>query len=288
MLEQALFFECDKYWWANLLLISNFFPFYADAKGGCMPWSWALAADFQLYIFLPLLVIVYKRSRNIFIGLLWFIFLAGTGIIAYVVSDFSLTSGVYSIENWFFYSSFLNKPYCKLQVYAIGLASVVLYLDLMNYRKLDPTFAKLKYKKLHFIMNSKIFGYGMLIVGLVFVITNLFISYNCTLNPYQWNGFENIVFFTTTRSSYALGWMLIAFHIILGHSTAGKAILGNPIFNTLGKLVYIAYLITPIIMMCIYASTWDGVFMSIVFNMTLGFGHQITAFFSAFFIYVLI
>jgi hypothetical protein len=26
MLEQGLFYQCDKYWWANMLLIGNFLP----------------------------------------------------------------------------------------------------------------------------------------------------------------------------------------------------------------------------------------------------------------------
>jgi len=26
MLEQGLFYQCDKYWWANMLLIGNFVP----------------------------------------------------------------------------------------------------------------------------------------------------------------------------------------------------------------------------------------------------------------------
>jgi peptidoglycan/LPS O-acetylase OafA/YrhL len=46
MYEEALFYKCDQYWWANLLLISNFVPWDQDAKGGCMPWSWAICVDF--------------------------------------------------------------------------------------------------------------------------------------------------------------------------------------------------------------------------------------------------
>jgi peptidoglycan/LPS O-acetylase OafA/YrhL len=84
--EEALFWQCNQYWWANILLLGNFIPWDQNAKGGCMPWSWAIAADFQLYIFIPLYVVVYKKSRNAAITLAWLLMLAGTVIICLIVS----------------------------------------------------------------------------------------------------------------------------------------------------------------------------------------------------------
>ena len=86
MLEQALFFECDKYWWANLLLIGNFVPWDQNAKGGCMPWSWVIAADFQLYFFIPFYVMVYKKSKKAAYVLAGALMVIGTGIITAIVA----------------------------------------------------------------------------------------------------------------------------------------------------------------------------------------------------------
>jgi hypothetical protein len=128
----------------------------------------------------------------------------------------------------------------------------------------------------------------MLYSGLLMIIVNLFISYFCSQNPYAWPKAANIAFFCFTRSSYALGWMLLGFYIIFGHSNLGIMMLGNPVFNALGKLVYPAYLISPIVMMIVYANTDHGVFMSQLGNMTLGMGHMFIAFIAGFFIYILI
>ena len=114
MLEEALFFECDKYWWANLLLINNFVPWDQNAKGGCMPWAWAIAADFQLYIFIPFYVIAYKKSRGLALAIGWSLLAIGTIVICIIVSHFDLTAGAYTLENWYMYAMYLNKPYCKL------------------------------------------------------------------------------------------------------------------------------------------------------------------------------
>lgn len=133
--EQALFWKCDQYWWANVLLLNNFIPSEQDAKSGCMPWSWVIAADFQLYLFIPLWVVIYKKSRNAGLILVWLLLIVGTGIICTIVSKFDLTAGAYTLENWFMYGQYLNKPYCKLQVHAIGIFFCIMYQDLLKYRK---------------------------------------------------------------------------------------------------------------------------------------------------------
>ena len=97
-----------------------------------------------------------------------------------------------------------------------------------------------------------------------------------------------MAFFSLTRSSYALGWMFIAFYVILGHTSIGTIILSSPAFNAAGKLVFVAYLISPIIMMIVYSNTDHGVFMTLVGNMTLGMGHMFLAFVFGFIIYALI
>ena len=127
-----------------------------------------------------------------------------------------------------------------------------------------------------------------MLFGLFLVIMNLFISHFCSQNPYAWPKSANVAFFALTRSSYTLGWMLIAFYIIFGHSDMGKNALGSPMFNALGKLTYSAYLISPIIMMVVYSNTDHGIFMTLVGNMTLGIGHLIIAFIFGFIIYFLI
>ncbi len=128
----------------------------------------------------------------------------------------------------------------------------------------------------------------MLYLGLILIIINMFISYFCTMNPYAWPKSANMAFFSLTRSTYALGWMLIAFYIILGHSNIGKLILMNPVFNAVGKLVYPAYLISPIIMMVVYSNTDHGIFMTMIGNVTLGMGHMMIAFSIAAVIYIFI
>uniref|UniRef100_A0A3Q1IX09 Nose resistant-to-fluoxetine protein N-terminal domain-containing protein n=1 Tax=Anabas testudineus TaxID=64144 RepID=A0A3Q1IX09_ANATE len=45
--------DCKKYWWANVLLISNLIP----VNEICLPWTWYLSLDFQCYATTPLIKI---------------------------------------------------------------------------------------------------------------------------------------------------------------------------------------------------------------------------------------
>jgi len=49
---------CKTYWWSNLLYINNLIP---GQRVGCMAWTWYLACDMQLFLLVPLLVLIRER-----------------------------------------------------------------------------------------------------------------------------------------------------------------------------------------------------------------------------------
>ena len=59
-LYMEAFAGCKKYWWTNLLLINNFYPMGAT---NCMWWTWILSICFQLYLVLPLIVILFRFNK---------------------------------------------------------------------------------------------------------------------------------------------------------------------------------------------------------------------------------
>ncbi|RZC41674.1 Acyl transf 3 domain containing protein, partial [Asbolus verrucosus] len=67
--------DCKNYWWSALLYIQN----YAHGHGTCVPQSWYLSVDFQLYLLSPMILIPLKKRSTI--GLIWIGILIATGII---------------------------------------------------------------------------------------------------------------------------------------------------------------------------------------------------------------
>ncbi len=57
---------------------------------------------------------IYKKSKRVMLIVATLLLAAGTAIICTIVYEFNLTAGAYTLENWFMYGMYLNKPYCKL------------------------------------------------------------------------------------------------------------------------------------------------------------------------------
>ncbi|RWS30147.1 Nose resistant to fluoxetine protein 6-like protein, partial [Leptotrombidium deliense] len=53
--------SCERNWWYDLLFISNW---YQDIPGMCAEQVWFIGADFQIYIFAPLIFLLYNRSEK--------------------------------------------------------------------------------------------------------------------------------------------------------------------------------------------------------------------------------
>jgi hypothetical protein len=100
-----------------------------------MPWSWVISVDFQLYVFIPFYVILFKKSRIAGLTLAWLMIVTGSVIIGLIASHYNFTAGIYTVENYELYAQIIIKPYCKLQVHGLGILSAILYLDILDYRK---------------------------------------------------------------------------------------------------------------------------------------------------------
>ncbi|KAI8739355.1 nose resistant to fluoxetine protein 6 [Biomphalaria glabrata] len=109
------YLSCRRYWWRNLLYISNFF----DYKEMCMTWSWYLPNDMQFYTIAPVftLPIVYGwRKVSLLVAVLMVICHVG-----------STTLVIESYKDWNngSYKKYMNrlyiKPWTRVAPYAIGL-----------------------------------------------------------------------------------------------------------------------------------------------------------------------
>ena len=61
-------------------------------------------------------------------------FIAGLFIIYFMAMQHELTAGVFSMNNFYQYS-FYNKPWNKVSVYALGIMSAMLYIEIKKLRE---------------------------------------------------------------------------------------------------------------------------------------------------------
>ena len=61
--------RCHDHWWTNLLFINNFIP---GQRSACISWTWSLATDTQMFIFMPFVILLFmyvsKRTSRKLLG----------------------------------------------------------------------------------------------------------------------------------------------------------------------------------------------------------------------------
>jgi hypothetical protein len=56
-----MYYECNQWWWAQVLFISNIVPYFQAPNYGCFFWSWNVVCDLQLALLTPFFVIFYRK-----------------------------------------------------------------------------------------------------------------------------------------------------------------------------------------------------------------------------------
>uniref|UniRef100_A0A336N8P2 CSON009091 protein n=1 Tax=Culicoides sonorensis TaxID=179676 RepID=A0A336N8P2_CULSO len=62
-------FNCQNYWWRNILFIQNFYPNYDM----CLNWSWTLAVDMQCFVLCTVIYVFYCSNMNVGKTILWLV-----------------------------------------------------------------------------------------------------------------------------------------------------------------------------------------------------------------------
>ncbi|XP_018425767.1 PREDICTED: nose resistant to fluoxetine protein 6-like [Nanorana parkeri] len=66
--------NCNRVWWANVLLITNF----VSVSDSCTGWAWYLSNDFQFHLTTPLLIFLYVKVKYIMFAGVALMFIAST------------------------------------------------------------------------------------------------------------------------------------------------------------------------------------------------------------------
>ena len=114
------------------------------------------------------------------------------------------------------------KPYAKLHLHGLGLLSAIFYLDILAYRALPDSFTKAKsFPRIHYLSTNLKLAKLLMLIAVTLVLTNFFVTYEPGKDAYIWSTGANVAYYLFSRITSALGWMMLAFYIILGYSKLG-------------------------------------------------------------------
>ncbi|XP_032296332.1 nose resistant to fluoxetine protein 6 [Drosophila virilis] len=207
---------CEDNWFWTLLYVQNY-----ATNTVCLPHSWYLGVDMQLYIISPLLLIaLYKWGKKAIAGIVVLMLLLAACLFSMmVVRGYSLSSGGMSDEIYF-------TTHTRASPWIIGL--IFGYYLHVNRGKT-------------FKLNRLTVWLGWLIsLGLIF--TCLFALY-----PYPANGnhlpIVNEAFYVTlTRIAWPLALVWLVFACKYGYGGLANSFLSSPLWQPLSKLSYGAYI----------------------------------------------
>ena len=289
-LSETLFKDCDKYWWSNLLFIGNFYPWFIEGMNACYYWPFMIVCDFQYYLFLPLIVIIFKRKHIVFQTLM-FIFLIGGSILDYYVFYMSkLSVGVLTLENYYLFSQNFNKTYTKFPVIALGCWMGQFYLNVLEYRKCgnDPDKKKANFGLIHIIHSSLLVKIFLIVYGIgVFNLTTL-IPFTANKDAYSWTRTQNAWYGGLWRFGYISPIMALLSLVFCERIHILHPILGNKYFRPFSKVTLGAYLVYPIVIMMVYTGLSQPIFLSIMSITYLFLYNLITSYLIAFALFMIV
>ncbi|UMM39828.1 hypothetical protein L5515_016714 [Caenorhabditis briggsae] len=214
--------SCKTNWWQNLIYINNF-----PQGMTCYAPTWYLAADTQLYLVAPIVLIG-----------LYFSFAAGTGLIVAGCVGSIITTyivfGIYSLSaDMFgngdvqdFFTIAYNKPWIRCPPYLVGMLTGYL-LGVYGNRKIRLNWAVCV---------------AAWLVAFVIAAFCLFATYDYDKGSH-WSVFTRATFYNFHR----LGWgIFICWVVAANHMGWGGPIsnfMSHPMWQPFGRLSYCAYIV---------------------------------------------
>lgn len=231
--------NCANQWYEVLLYYVNFTsPF----KKICNGWTWYLYVDMQLFLFAPIIMLIYNLRRKIA-----HFFVAGLTILSFIIPTilcwyYGFNLSFSKMENNTKYDSYTTiyiKPYCRASSYYLGLVLFILYNEGCMNEEEGSVSAAIKnavYTKRW--LRYLLYASGVAVMGLV-----TYSFYFLDAYPHMWNAAFGVVHMVFARPLFVIGLALVIYPVIIGRGKNLLGIFGHYVFNPMGKLTYGVYIV---------------------------------------------
>lgn len=240
---------CKKYWWTNLLFISNLL----DAKYECLIVSWYVSCDVQFFIIGVIIVYIYTKNNKYGIGLLTSILVVSI-FVPFIITILTRSEGILKV-----YIPFLENPRQSITFNGSYRASYMRATPFFTGLIMSFIVNKLKEKKMK--------------LSLITVYSSTFIVTVACL----WVQLYGAIFYKRHRPYYPLEqalystfshctWTVMCMWVSVCYYTSGYGLLSklfnNRLMVPLGRLSYSVFLVNLIVMMMSQSSQRLPTFLS--------------------------
>ncbi|KAH8387903.1 hypothetical protein KR093_010286, partial [Drosophila rubida] len=209
--------DCEKNWFWTLLYVQN----YVVPDNVCLPHSWYLSVDMQMYLFAPFLILaLYKWGKKAVIGIVVLMLLLAACLFSMMmINGYSLNTGVGTDKIYF-------GTQTRASPWIIGL--LFGYFLHVNRGK-------------SFKLNHLTVWAGW-IFSLALIFACLFGIYPYTANGYELPTLNEAFYVTLTRIAWPIALVWVVFACKYGYGGMANSFLSSPMWQPLSKLSYCAYI----------------------------------------------
>ena len=133
-----------------MLIIGNLVPNFTAPVTGCFFWGWVIDVDIQLTLLVPFYVAAYLWNRKFGHASIIVSTLLGIMINIIIVDKNNFKVGWLTKDNWDQFAYLIEKPWNHIASMCMGVFFAVVYLDLLQYRRLQHVDTETKLREYFF------------------------------------------------------------------------------------------------------------------------------------------
>jgi peptidoglycan/LPS O-acetylase OafA/YrhL len=226
--------SCRKYSYADVIFMHNFL----QPEHECAGWVWYLSNDMEYFLMVPIIALVYYRSKALGGALLALI---GIGCMITTMAlcvHFKLSASLMKFGASYF-DYYYDKIYARIFTYLLGIFAAMIYLaykekqDNWMYRF---SLALRKYAPLRWVL------YLASAVAIFWLIHAMYWLNNY---PNDWTVAQDTIYLAWHKAAFIFCLFFILYPAMIGRASVVRAVLGHRFFAPLGKLTFVVYVFHP-------------------------------------------
>ena len=230
--------------WKNIMTFTrSLYPFTIDYK--CHDHLWFLSVDMVYYIFIPLFVILYFRSRRAFYALSAVVVVSNMAVWAYITYHFNIQGLIPFVSK---YKYLYHHPWARMGASHIGLVFGIFFFEYKLGKENSEERGRLGYRlftKLSVIRHFNWLSFGLL--TLLFFMQAWFcypfVKSFPTVHRHEYPLAANMLYNALGRVLIAIGFGLFIVAPVTQTETFWNNALNGKIFTVLSRLTFQVYLI---------------------------------------------
>ncbi|XP_063860040.1 nose resistant to fluoxetine protein 6-like isoform X3 [Scylla paramamosain] len=221
--------SCAKNWWKDVTFVNNFIP----DGGSCLPQTWYIAADMQMYLVAPLIILPLYFYEDI--GKAWLLLLTALSAIipAAIIYDKNLPPTTLISIDLSLYQKYFNlvylPPWTRASPWLAGVWVGYIFFKQGNTRyKMSPLVVTV--------------GWTLAAITGLLVVFGMY-SYNHFISPTPYELMSCLTYGGLHRLAWgaALSWLVFACHN--GYGGVVNGFLSHPVWQPISRLTYATYLV---------------------------------------------